>query len=133
MVDMVSKTLGTRITAELRKREMTVADFVEQLEANYSKKNKIPGYSHVLRVCKGEVYPGPNFLPILCDALDINFEDARKMVMVDKSIKSGTAQALTNKDTELLQLENLWGNLNQNSRRELLMFAQMKAKMETSS
>ena len=130
---MVSKTLGTRITAELRKRDMSVTDFVGQLEANYSKKYKIPGYNHVLRVCKGETYPGPNFLPILCEALDINLEDARKMVMVDKSIISGTAQALTNKDTELLLLENLWGNLSQNSRKELLMLAQMKSQMEDTS
>ena len=122
-----------RITAELRKRHMTVMDFVRELENQYGKKVKIPGYNHILRVCKGETYPGPNLLPVLCEFLGFDPQEAAKWVKMDKAINSGGAQAFTGRDTQLLKFENLWRNLSQNSKDELLLLAQLKSRIDLSA
>ena len=109
---------------------MTVTDFVRGLLRRYGKQEKIPGYNHILRICKGETYPGPNLLPILCEFLDIDKDEARRMVMSDKAIHSGVAQAFTKRDKQLLKFEILWETLSQTSRDELLMLAEMKANFE---
>jgi transcriptional regulator with XRE-family HTH domain len=130
LAERVSQTLGRRITKELRNRNMTVSDFVRQLEVQYGTEIKIPGYNHILRVCKGETYPGPNLLPTLCDFLGIDAEEASDMVKRDKAINSGTAELLTRKDAQLLKFEAIWNTLSQNSRNELFMMAEMKSQVE---
>ena len=112
---------------------MTVMDFVRELENQYGKKVKIPGYNHILRVCKGETYPGPNLLPVLCEFLGFDPQEAAKWVKMDKAINSGGAQAFTGRDTQLLKFENLWRNLSQNSKDELLLLAQLKSRIDLSA
>lgn len=129
----ISPTLSTRITAELRNRDMTVMDFRRELEGEYGKKVKIPGYNHILRVCKGETFPGPNLLPRLCKFLGFDPDEAMLWVKMDKAIKNGGAQAFTGRDTQLLKFENLWKTLSQNSKDELFMLAQLKSKLDQSA
>jgi hypothetical protein len=122
-----------RITAALRNRGMTVMDFVRELENRYGKKFKIPGYNHILRVCKGETYPGPNLLPLLCEFLGLDPQEAAKWVKMDKAINSGGAQAFTGRDTQLLKFESLWKSLSQNSKDELFLLAQLKSRIDQSA
>ena len=112
---------------------MTVMDFVRELENRYGKKFKIPGYNHILRVCKGETYPGPNLLPLLCEFLGLDPEEAAKWVKMDKAINSGGAQAFTGRDTQLLKFESLWKSLSQNSKDELFLLAQLKSRIDQSA
>ena len=112
---------------------MTVMDFLRELENKYGKKYKIPAYNHIARVCKGETYPGPNLLPILCEFLGLNPDEAAKWVKMDKAINNGGAQAFTGRDTLLLKFENLWNTLSQNSKEELFMLAELKSKRDQST
>ena len=127
LAETITSTFGARITLELRKLDLTVTDFVRELENRFGKRFKIPGYNHVLRVCKGETYPGPNLLPLMCEFLDIDLADARRMVLVDKGINSGTTETVTGRDKQLLQFEELWRQLSQSSRDELFVLAKLKA------
>ena len=131
MPETISPTLSTKITAALRNRDMTVMDFLRGLEDRYGKKFKLPAYNHILRICKGETYPGPNLLPILCEFLGFDPQEASQWVKADKAINSGGAQAFTGRDTQLLKFENLWKSLSQNHRDELFMLAKLKAGMKT--
>lgn len=119
-------------SARLRKMDMTVMDFLRGLENRYGKKVKIPGYNHISRVCKGETYPGPNLLPVLCEFLGFDPDEAAQWVKADKAIQSGGAQAFTGRDTLLLKFENLWKTLSQNSKEELFMLAELKSKRDQS-
>ena len=130
MPEIISPTLGARITSELRKRELTITEFLRQLENRYGKKVKIPGYNHILRVCKGETYPGPNLLPVLCDFLGFDLTEARRMVLIDKGIHSGATEAFTGKDKQLLQFEEIWRQLSQPNKDELFVLAKLKAGMK---
>jgi len=130
MTPIVSSTFAMHATAQLRKMDMTVTDFVRELENKYGKRYKIPGYNHILRVCKGETYPGPNLLPILCDFLGFDPKEAAQWIKIDKAKQNGTAEALSKKDSQLLNFEGLWAMLNKDSKRELINLAQMKAEMD---
>jgi hypothetical protein len=130
---IIASTLGARITLELRNREMTVTDFLRQLQENYGKTFKIPGYAHILRVCKGETYPGPNLLPLLCQCLNIDVTEARRMVLIDKGIHSGATELVTGKDKQLLEFEEIWRQLSQSNKDELFMLAKFKLGVKVST
>ena len=126
MPEIIASTLGARITLELRKRDLTITEFLQQLNERFGTRVKIPGYAHILRVCKGETYPGPNLLPVLCDALEIDLTEAKRMLSVDKGINSGATELVTGKDRQLLEFEEIWRQLSQSHRDELSMLARFK-------
>jgi hypothetical protein len=44
-------------------------------------------YQHVRGIVRGDSNPSPYFLRVLCDALQLNFDDMNKLVAVDKVSK----------------------------------------------
>lgn len=79
-------------------------------------------YQHIRGIVKGDSFPSPYFLRILCDVLGLDSLEMNKLLAVDKiKHKFGELpELLTGKDPSLAPVEQAWKSLNREQRDELI-------------
>src|SRR6266704_5003599 len=78
----------------------------------------VVGYEHVRRIMKGEAFPSDRALRALCSALEMDFDDVKRLVDEArvKARYGDVVAEMTGRSPELDRVERLWKQLNREQR-----------------
>lgn len=88
-------------------------------------------YDPLRKVYNGERFPGPKLLKVICNYLDLDLEEMRALVNMDKALDKGWAPAelveAIGEDKTLLKFSTYWASLPEDDKQELMDLAKGKA------
>lgn len=86
-------------------------------------------YQHIRGILRGESFPSPFFLRVLCEVLELPFDEASQLVAADKiKHKYGKLpELIAGKDPTLTPVERVWSKLSDDQKDELTKTARRLA------
>jgi hypothetical protein len=70
-----STLFANRVEQQMRDKGFEVINVADMTEATYE---------HVRRIVRGDSFPSPYFLRVLCEKLDLDMVEMKKLIAVDK-------------------------------------------------
>lgn len=85
-------------------------------------------YDPIRKIYNGEDFPGPGRIEFLCECLGLDLTEAKTAVNKDKArVKGWVPEKLANHDVVLVKVSDLWNNLNEGDKQEILALVRTKA------
>lgn len=87
-------------------------------------------YQHIRGIVKGDSFPSPFFLRVLCDVLQLDLTEMTSLLAADKIVHKfgGVPELLSGIDPSLKPVENVWKKLNKDQQADLLNRAKQLAR-----
>jgi transcriptional regulator with XRE-family HTH domain len=87
-------------------------------------------YQHIRGIVKGDSFPSPFFLRILCDVLQLDLDEMTKLLAADKIVHKfgGVPELLSGIDPTLMPVERVWKKLKKEQQTELIDRAKQLAR-----
>ena len=115
--EIVTGALAQRLCDRMEELEVSIKSFAEKIKTSYE---------HTRKIAKGETVPSRHLLPDIAEALGLNLLELEALANRDRARKKFPSVALGPKaaNPELEPLENVWNDLSEDQRDDLILLAQ---------
>jgi transcriptional regulator with XRE-family HTH domain len=123
---MVDKNVGkfaNRLQQAMENNNVSVKDLCEMIDMTYE---------HTRKIAKGLVVPSKNMAGIIAEAMKLPKRELQELAMEDKLLAKfgGVASKMAGRNPELEPIDAVWGIFDENDKREIYQYVQMRADMK---
>ena len=122
---VLSPRVATILTKRLGDLKMTRSDFIRAFHTRYG---DIGSRNHIFKILNGGAVIGEQgLLPMVCELLELNYDDVLKAVRADKIEAKDWAQAVPQANKVQQEVVTLMDTLSKKDQEDVLLYVRMRS------